>query len=240
MLECLQLPVFLESSSNVVCFDGVSCYSVNCVGALSSWLAQRGRIRRLPKKLKITNRVERDEKKSDVASSYKIPLSTLSTILKNKADIRAKSDKRPDARGTRRVRTAVYEDVEAAVLQVVFPPVWNELAEFPGAVDGSTFDKFVSADDDVAITGQRQDEDYIADLVSTMSQRGSNKESDDGPLPASSEVISALVLVRRYCVNVEGCGLSCSDSLDSVEACVLSQAAKSLTQKEIRDYFVPQ
>ncbi|XP_075737105.1 uncharacterized protein LOC119160764 isoform X3 [Rhipicephalus microplus] len=37
--------------------------------------------------------------------------------------------------------------------------VWNELAEFPGAVDGSTFDEFVSAGDDVAITGQLQAED---------------------------------------------------------------------------------
>ncbi|KAH8031198.1 hypothetical protein HPB51_013655 [Rhipicephalus microplus] len=31
--------------------------------------------------------------------------------------------------------------------------VWNERAEFPGAIDGSTFDEFVSADDDVPITG---------------------------------------------------------------------------------------
>ncbi|KAH7954185.1 hypothetical protein HPB49_016257 [Dermacentor silvarum] len=86
-------------------------------------------------KLEIINRVERGEKKSDVAAAYKIPRSTLSTILK----IRAKSDKRPGARGARRVRTAVYEDV----------------------------------------------------------------------------------------------------SLDNVEACVLSQAAKSLKQKKMQDYFVP-
>ncbi|KAH6948239.1 hypothetical protein HPB50_023287 [Hyalomma asiaticum] len=110
---------------------------------------------------------------------------------------------------------------------------------FPGAIDGSTFDEFVSADDDVAIMGQLQDEDYIADVVPTMSQSDSNKEIDDGPLPTSSEVISALALVRRYCVNMEGCGLSCSDSLDNVEACVLSQAAKSLKQKKIQDSFVP-
>lgn len=90
-----------------------------------------------------------------------------------------------------------------------------------------------------AIMGQLQDEDYVADVVPTTSQSDSNKEIDDGPLPTSSEVISALALVRRYCVNIEGCGLSCSDSLDNVEACVLSQAAKSLKQKKIQDYFVP-
>ncbi|KAH6944260.1 hypothetical protein HPB50_002390 [Hyalomma asiaticum] len=87
--------------------------------------------------------------------------------------------------------------------------------------------------------GQLQDEDYVADVVSTTSRSDCNKEIDNGPLPTSSEVISALALVRRYCVNMEGCGLSCSDSLDNVEACVLSQAAKSLKQKKIRDYFVP-
>ena len=87
--------------------------------------------------------------------------------------------------------------------------------------------------------GELQDEDYVADIVPTTSQSDSNKEIDDGPLPTSSEVISALALARRYCVNVEGCGLSCSDSLDNVEACVLSQAAKSLKQKKIQDYFVP-
>ncbi|KAH6946881.1 hypothetical protein HPB50_015671 [Hyalomma asiaticum] len=112
--------------------------------------------------------------------------------------------------------------------------------KFPGAIDGSTFDEFVTVDDDVAIMGQLQDEDYVAHVVPTMSQSDSNKEIDDGPLPTSSEVISALALVRRYCVNMKGCGLSYSGSLDNMEACVLSQAAKSLKQKKIQDYFVPQ
>ncbi|KAH8034200.1 hypothetical protein HPB51_021870 [Rhipicephalus microplus] len=100
--------------------------------------------------------------------------------------------------------------------------VWNELAEFPGAIDGSMFEEFVSADDDVPIMGQLQDEGYIADVVPTTSHSDSNMEIDDGPLPISSEVISALVLVWRYCLNVEGCGLSCSDSLDNLKA-VLKQ-----------------
>ncbi|KAH6924951.1 hypothetical protein HPB50_027022 [Hyalomma asiaticum] len=88
--------------------------------------------------------------------------------------------------------------------------VWSELAEFPGAIDGLTFDEFVSADDDVAIMGQLQ-HDYVADVVLTTSQSDSNKEIDNGPLPTSAEVISALALDWRYCVNMEGCGFSCSD-----------------------------
>ncbi|KAH8033728.1 hypothetical protein HPB51_015717 [Rhipicephalus microplus] len=79
----------------------------------------------------------------------------------------------------------------------VFAEVWNELAEFPGAIDGSTFDEFVSADD-VPIMGQLQDADYIADVVPTTNQSDSNVEIDDDPLPTSSEVISALALVRRW------------------------------------------
>ncbi|KAH6932821.1 hypothetical protein HPB50_009937 [Hyalomma asiaticum] len=61
--------------------------------------------------------------------------------------------------------------------------VWSELAEFPGAIDGSTFDEFVSADDDVAIMGRLQDEDYVADVVPTTSQSDCNEEIDDGLHP---------------------------------------------------------
>ncbi|KAH6929166.1 hypothetical protein HPB50_023965 [Hyalomma asiaticum] len=92
----------------------------------------------------------------------------------------------------------------------VFPPKFGASRQSSrGAIDGSTFDEFVSAADDVAIMGQLQDEDYVADVVPTTSQNDSNKEIDDGPLPTSAEVISALALDRR--VNMEGCGLSCSD-----------------------------
>ncbi|KAH6939369.1 hypothetical protein HPB50_017729 [Hyalomma asiaticum] len=104
--------------------------------------------------------------------------------------------------------------------------VWSELAVFLGAIDRSTFDVIVSADDDVAMMGQLQDEDYAADVVPTTSQSDSNKEIDDGPLPTSSEVISTLALVRCYCVNMEGCGLSCSGSLENVEACCRRQRSR--------------
>ncbi|KAH8031760.1 hypothetical protein HPB51_020831 [Rhipicephalus microplus] len=78
--------------------------------------------------------------------------------------------------------------------------VWNELTEFPGAIKGSTFDESVSADDDVPIMGQLQDEDYIADVVPTTSQSDSNMEIEDSQLPTSSEVISAIEFVRRFCL----------------------------------------
>lgn len=124
------------------------------------------------------------------------------------------------------------EDGEA-IADVV--EVFTELSEFPDAVDGSTADEFVSVDDGVATTGELENEDYVADGSPNSS---GYEENDEEPLPTASEVMDALALVRRFCANVEGCGLSCSDSLDNVEMCVLSQAAKLLKQKKIQDYFV--
>ncbi|KAL1469821.1 hypothetical protein MTO96_040853, partial [Rhipicephalus appendiculatus] len=65
--------------------------------------------------------------------------------------------------------------------------VWSELSKFPEAVDGSTVDEFVSADDDVATTGELENEDYIADIVPSTSESGHNDQSNDDPLPTSSE-----------------------------------------------------
>ncbi|KAH6932430.1 hypothetical protein HPB50_005769 [Hyalomma asiaticum] len=65
--------------------------------------------------------------------------------------------------------------LEQATLEAVRAlSVWSELAEFPGAIDGSTFDEFISADD-VAIMGQLQDEDYVADVMPTTSISDSNE-----------------------------------------------------------------
>ncbi|KAH6948678.1 hypothetical protein HPB50_025851 [Hyalomma asiaticum] len=146
--------------------------------------------------------------------------------------------RRGEGRNPRRIEeesARVEESSSFGVVHAGGVACWRSV-NFLGAL--STFDEFVSADN-VAIMGQLQDEDYVADVVPTTTQGDSNKEIDDGPLPTSSEVISAFALVRRYCVNMEGCGLSCSNSLDNVEACMLSQAAWSLKQKKIQDYFVP-
>lgn len=70
-------------------------------------------------KLKIIKTLECGEKKSNVAAAYSVLRSTLSTILKNKADIRAQADKRPDATSARRVRMGAYKDVEGGHVRVV-------------------------------------------------------------------------------------------------------------------------
>lgn len=74
-------------------------------------------------KLDIINRVERGEK-SDIASAHKIPRSILTTILKNKAEIRAKVDRRPRACRARCIHKAVHKDVDASVFKW-FIDVWS-------------------------------------------------------------------------------------------------------------------
>ncbi|KAG0431425.1 hypothetical protein HPB47_021791 [Ixodes persulcatus] len=70
----------------------------------------------LSDKVDIINRVEHGEKKSDVAAPYKIPRSTLSTILKNKTAFRDKARERPNA-DSRRIRKPAYDEVEKALYQ---------------------------------------------------------------------------------------------------------------------------
>lgn len=70
----------------------------------------------LSDKVEIISCVEHGEKKSDVAAAYKIPRSTLSTILKNKSAIRDKARERPNAE-SRRIHKPAYDKVEKALYQ---------------------------------------------------------------------------------------------------------------------------
>ncbi|XP_064462024.1 tigger transposable element-derived protein 6-like [Ornithodoros turicata] len=65
-------------------------------------------------KLGIIRRVEHGEKKSSVADAFSIPRSTLSTILKNKAEIKVKASEQ-NRSGTCRVRAPAYDKVEKAL-----------------------------------------------------------------------------------------------------------------------------
>lgn len=70
----------------------------------------------LSDKVDIIRRVERGEKKSDVAATFKIARSTLSTILKNKATIKNQARERPNA-DSKRIRKPAYDAVEKALYQ---------------------------------------------------------------------------------------------------------------------------
>lgn len=65
-------------------------------------------------KLKAIQRVEAGRKKSTVADDFGIPRSTLSTLLKNKASIKAKAEEQRTS-GVCRVRAPAHEKVEKAL-----------------------------------------------------------------------------------------------------------------------------
>lgn len=67
----------------------------------------------LAAQLEVIQRVENGEKKSSVAEALGMPRSTLSTLLKNKSDVKAKAELNQHS-GARRVRKAAFEDVETS------------------------------------------------------------------------------------------------------------------------------
>ncbi|XP_065304542.1 tigger transposable element-derived protein 6-like [Dermacentor albipictus] len=116
--------------------------------------------------------------------------------------------------------------------------LFSQLAEFPGAVcDGTAATDFVSVDDDVPTTGELADEDIIADLTRDAAGDSNCQDTTSSYPPSCSDALNALSVVRRHCESIEGCGLSCSQSLDNVEKCMLNNAFKIKKQKKINDYF---
>lgn len=114
----------------------------------------------------------------------------------------------------------------------------SQLSEFPGAVcEGTAATDFVSLDDDVATTGELADEDIIADLARDLADDSNCEDSTSSDPPTFSDALHTLSVVRRHCASIEGCGLSCSESLDNIEKCMLNNALKMKKQKKIGDYF---
>lgn len=68
----------------------------------------------LAAQLEVIQRVENGEKKSSVAEALGMPRSTLSTLLKNKSDVKAKAELNQHS-GAWRVRKTAFEDVEKSL-----------------------------------------------------------------------------------------------------------------------------
>ncbi|KAH7942524.1 hypothetical protein HPB49_024825 [Dermacentor silvarum] len=97
MLEAYKSRMAWAEGSFSDCLAMLKAYK--CVSAPEEMAAVKRQNLPISAKLEIISSVERGEKKSDVAAAYSIPRSTLSTIRKNKADVRAKADKRLGATG---------------------------------------------------------------------------------------------------------------------------------------------
>ncbi|KAH7986342.1 hypothetical protein HPB49_026018 [Dermacentor silvarum] len=177
----------------------------------------------------------------------------LSTILKNKADVRAKVDKRPGATGAQRVRTAAYEDVEAALykwlidvssrnIPISGPIIEQKAKDFVFILNrpdfkGKSARDFVTVDDHVATTGELADEDIVADLAKDLAGESNCEDPTSSDPSTYSEALHAPSVVHHHCAPTGGCGLSFFESLNNVEKCMLNNALKMKKQKKMGDYF---
>ncbi|KAH7971671.1 hypothetical protein HPB52_002162 [Rhipicephalus sanguineus] len=181
-------------------------------------------------KLKAIQRVEAGKKSSAVVDDIGIPWSMLSTLLKIKADIKAKAAEQLTS-GACRVRAPAH-----GKLSSLFP------AAVPPEVSA---DDFVEADCNVQPVASLADEDIVAEVAGTQdAQANSSSGDEDRPDEAATtraysaaEVAAAFGLIRRCCGDMEGTGLSHLDSLDKIEASVFNFISKTKKQAKIRDFF---
>ena len=82
----------------------------------SSGTSRHHKVIALSTKIAIIDAVEEGTKlKSAIADSFVLPKSTVSTILKNKEKLRAACEKYKFKPERKKLRTAVYEDIEEAL-----------------------------------------------------------------------------------------------------------------------------
>ncbi|KAH7943877.1 hypothetical protein HPB52_012429 [Rhipicephalus sanguineus] len=156
-------------------------------------------------KLKAIQRVEAGEKSSEVADDIGIPRSTLSTLLKDKADIKAKAAEQRTSGACHHIADAFRE------LSSLFP------AAVPHEVSA---DDFVEADCNVQAVASLTDEDILAAVAGTQdAQADSSSGDEDRPdeeaatrAYSATEVAAAFGLICRCCGDMEGTGLSHLDS----------------------------
>lgn len=102
---------------------------------------------------------------------------------------------------------------------------------------GTTATDFVSVNDDVAITGELADEDIVTNLARDLADDSNCEDSTSSDPPTCSDALHAPSVVGRRCASIEGCGLSCSESIDNIEKCMLNNALKMKKQKKIGIHF---
>ncbi|KAH7984616.1 hypothetical protein HPB52_023286 [Rhipicephalus sanguineus] len=157
----------------------------------------------------------------------------MSTLLKNKSDIKAKAVEQRTS-GACRVRAPAHGKVEK--LASLFP------AAVPPEVSA---DDFVEADCNVRSVASLTDEDIVAAVAGTHdAQADSSSNEEDCPDEAAAtrtystaEVATAFGLIRRCCGDMEGTGLLHLDSLDKIEANVFNLISKTKKQAKISDFF---
>ncbi|KAL1444568.1 hypothetical protein MTO96_045486 [Rhipicephalus appendiculatus] len=164
-------------------------------------------------KLKAIQRVEAGEKSSKVADDIGIPRSTLSTLLKNKADIKAKA---AEQRFGTAESAETGEEGDDGDDERIDEALRELSSRFPAAVPPEvSADDFVEADCNVQAVASLADEDIVAAVAGTQdAQPDSSSGDEDRPDEAAAtraysaaEVAAAFALIRRCCGDMEepGC-----------------------------------
>ncbi|KAH7963517.1 hypothetical protein HPB52_021284 [Rhipicephalus sanguineus] len=116
---------------------------------------------------------------------------------------------------------------------------------FPAAVPPEmSADDFVEADCNVQAVASLADEDTVAAVAGTQdAQADSSSGDEDRPdeevatrTYSATEVAAAFGLIRRFCGDMEGTGLSHLDSLDKIEASIFNFIWK--TKKQANKTFL--
>ncbi|KAH7947393.1 hypothetical protein HPB52_011305 [Rhipicephalus sanguineus] len=186
-------------------------------------------------KLKAIQRAEAGEKSLTVADDIGIPRSTMSTLLKNRANIDAKAAEQRTSVACR-VRVPAHDKVEKA-LYAWFPlPSCRTTRGVCGRFRGSG----LQCSGYLSLAG----EDIVAAVAGTQdAQADSSCDEEDRPdevaatrAYSATEVAAAFGLIRRCCGDMEGTGLLHLDSLDKIEASIFNFSSKTKKQAKISDF----
>ncbi|XP_040075177.2 tigger transposable element-derived protein 6-like [Ixodes scapularis] len=117
--------------------------------------------------------------------------------------------------------------------------MWRDLGRLPDAVpDGVELEDFLGVDDDVAVTSSPSDNEIVAEVVAASANDDDDEEAEDpeAPCPTLHEALAATEVLRRYCSQLQGSGLSLVNQLSRVEDEILKDAVKAKTQAKITSF----
>ncbi|KAH7957125.1 hypothetical protein HPB52_015585 [Rhipicephalus sanguineus] len=159
-------------------------------------------------KLKAIQRVEAGEKSSTVADDIGIPRSATSTLLKKKADIKAKA---AEQRTSGALSADDFVETDCHVQAVASLADEDIVARVAGTQDAQA-------------DSSSDEEDRPDDAAATRAY-------------SATEVAAAFGLIRHCCGDMEGTGLSHLDSLDKIDASIFNFISKTKKQAKISDFF---
>ncbi|KAH7986337.1 hypothetical protein HPB52_025043 [Rhipicephalus sanguineus] len=102
---------------------------------------------------------------------------------------------------------------------------------FPAAVPPKvSADDFVEADCNVQAVASLADEDVVAAVAGTQDSQADSSSGNE-------DLAAAFGLIRRFCGDMEGSGLSHLDGLDKIEASVFNFISTMKKQAKISVFF---